>query len=117
MISMEKRHLLSEANKAGMDTKEMAKVYLVPERTIIRLLKHERDTGSMAPNNENRGRPSTISAETIELIRKTIEEQPNITLTGLKAKLKLSLSLSAICRIIRYKLKFTAKKDSVRRQT
>jgi transposase len=90
--------------------KEMAKVYRVPERTIRWLPGHERETGSMKANTCNCGRPPALSEEGPGLMRKVIEEHPDITLEEIKGKMKLSISVSAICRIVRYKLKFTYKK-------
>jgi transposase len=116
MVSKEKRSLISRANRDGMSVKEMARVYRVPERTIRRLLKHEQETGSMEAHTGRCGRPPALSREGLELMRKIIEEQPDITLEEIKERMKLSICVSAICRIIKYKLKFTYKKNSVRKR-
>jgi transposase len=116
MVSQEKRSLISEAKKDGMSVKEMARVYRVPERTIRGLLKHEQDTGSMDANTGKCGRPPAVSGEGLELMRKIIEEQPDITLEEIKGKMNLSICLSAICRIIRNKLGFTYKKNFTRKR-
>jgi transposase len=110
MVSKERRYLISEAHKDGMSAKEMARVYRVPERTVRRLLEHEKKTGSMEANTKNCGRPPALSGEELELMRKIIEEQPDITLEEIKTLMQLTISLSAICRIIKNKLKFTYKK-------
>jgi transposase len=110
MVSQEKRSLISGAKKDGMSVKEMVKVYRVPERTIRGLPRHEQDTGSMAANTGKCGRPPALSGEGPELMRKIIGEQPDITLEEIKGNMKLPVSISAICRIIRKKLGFTYKK-------
>jgi transposase len=116
MVSRERRSLTSEAHRDGMSVKEMAKAYRVPERTIRRLPKPERAAGSMDANTRKGGRPPALSGEGPELMRKIIGEQPNITLEEIKGKMKLSISLSAICRIIRNKPGFTYKKNFTRKR-
>jgi transposase len=115
MTSTEKRDLISKGHQNGMSVREMARVYFLPERTIRGLLQHERKTGSMQPITSRWGRPPALDTAGYERVKALIEKQPDITLQEIKDTLGLSLSLSALCRIIKYKMGFNYKKKACMR--
>jgi transposase len=110
MISQEKRELISQAYKKGMSIREMTKVYEVADRTIRGLLEHERETGGMAANTRNCECPPALSDTELAEMKKIVEEQNDMTLEELKEKMHLSICISAISKILRFKLGFTYKK-------
>ena len=78
----------------------MTEVYEVPERTIRGLLKHEEETGSMEEKKKS-GRPPALEAGGLEQMKNIINEQNDITLEEIKEKMGLSISLAAICKIVK----------------
>jgi transposase len=122
MISREIRALISAGAKRGMSVKEMALVYGVSERTIIRLLKRERETGGMEPRTQNCGRHSILAEYELEQLRTLVEVYPDMTLEELKEFMKLSVDISTISKILkkmgfRYKKKRSTPASVIMRKT
>ena len=117
MVKIEIRKLISDAYKNGKRISELVEIFQIPERTICGLLKHERETGSMEPSNQNCGRPPALTNAELEEMKKIVEGQNDITLEELKEKMHLSICISAISRILRFKLGFNYKKKRWSRQS
>jgi transposase len=106
---MELRKIISDDNKAGMPSGTIAKVLRLPQRTVQQLLQHERETGSMAPL-PRKGRPAALDEADRERLRLLIEANNDITLEEIKARMGLTIDISAIWRIVHNKLGFNFKK-------
>jgi transposase len=114
MVSLEKRELISKANKRGTSIKDMSENYDVPQRTIYGLLAHERKTGSMEPLVDNCGRNPEFSPQDMEKLKGIIEEKNDVTLEEMKAQMDTTLCISALSRIVKHKLGFNFKKNFAR---
>jgi transposase len=95
-----------------MSVKEMVEVYQVPELTIHGLLAHERETGTMGVDTSRNDRPPALDDAGLAKMKKIIEDQPDIPLEEIKEKMGLSICISAICRIVKYKPGFNYKKNT-----
>ena len=110
MISMEKRELIMLARNDGMSVEEIVRVYRVGRSTVYELFQLVRDTGSITPRPHTRGRKPSLNNEGLAALKALIEARRDITLEEIKEEMELSISLSALSRIIRKKLGFTYKK-------
>jgi transposase len=110
VVSKEKRELIRKARAEGMKMAEMARVYRVAESTLYNLFRLERETGSMEPRPYTRGRKPSLDKSGMTRLKALIEAHRDITLQEIKEEMELSISLSALSRIIRNKLGFTYKK-------
>ena len=107
------RKLIVDARQDGMTIKETAKVFKVCTSTVTKLMRRYKETGSLEPMKPMNGRKPSLSCEQLSKITETIQKQPDITLEEIKETLDLPISISRLCRIIKYKLKFVFKKNSV----
>jgi transposase len=85
--------------------------------SVVRFLKLHRDTGSVSAEKFG-GYKEFVLAAHEELVRSLIEEQPDITLAELKARLakkKVSVAKSSISRFLNH-LKLPFKKKSAGRR-
>jgi transposase len=67
----------------------------------------------MEPSSQNCGRPPALTDAELAEMKKIVEGQNDITLEELKEKMHLSICISAISRILRFKLGFNYKKTMV----
>ena len=72
-----------------------------------------RETGSYAPRPNSRGRKPALSLEDLALLRETIIHRPDITLSELIDQFGFVLSISALSKIVRFKLGFRFKKNAI----
>ena len=110
MVSKEKRGLIVKVRADGMQMAEIARVFCVAESTLYNLFRLERETGSMEPRPYTRGRKPALDRSGLVRLKVLIEAQHDITLEKIEEEMELSISLSALSRIIRNKLGFTYKK-------
>ena len=89
----------------------------VSKSTVTKLWSLYRETGSYAPRPNPRGRKPALSLEEIELLRASIVERPDITLAELIDQFGFVLSVSALSRIVRFKLGFRLKKNAIPHRT
>jgi transposase len=106
---MELRKIISDDYKNGVPVSEMSEALEIPIRTIDNLLKHERDTGSMAPM-PHKGRKPALDENGLKRLRALINEKPDITLKEIEDEMELTIDISALSRIIHHKLGYTFKK-------
>jgi putative transposase len=116
-LSNDIRKRIIEARKNGDSIQKIAKEKHVGINTIVRLLSLYRETRSYEPRPLNNGRKPRLDEETLEKIRKRIEEQPDIALHELKVEFALPVSLPALCKTINGKLGLRRKKNGTRSRT
>ena len=92
MLSNEERNRLVETFNQFHDAVKTAKIYSVSVGSVYRLVRQMKDTGSVDLKTGSRGRKPVLSPEDIENIRRTVLEQPDITIHELTVQLNLSAS-------------------------
>lgn len=110
MIHIEVRKKIIEARTQGVKIAELSKAYCVSESAIIRLLRMERETGSIEPKTYLRGRKPELDETGLNTLRALIHSQPDITLEEIKTELGLKIGITAIHYIVHDKLGFRYKK-------
>jgi transposase len=106
---MEIRDIISTDSKKGMTGLEIAKALNLPVRTVNGLLEHERETGSMAAM-PHKGRLPALNDKELEKLKQLIKDNPDMTLEEMEKKMGISIDISAMSRIVRFKLGFNLKK-------
>jgi transposase len=109
MVSMEIREIVSEDRKKGMSVREIGMALNLPLRTVNGLLEHERETGSMAPK-PHKGRRPALDEKGLERLKQIILKEPDMTLEEMEKRMGISIDISAMSRIVRFKLGFNLKK-------
>ena len=112
MLHNEARELLVKGYEKSGDAKGIASAFSVSERTVYRLAKQKRETGSVALQTSRRGRKPALTEEDQKNIRKSIDEKPDSTVDELREQLGLSASSSTVGRAI-HKMGYTRKKKSL----
>ena len=112
MLHNEARELLVKGYEKSGDVKAIAAAYSVSERTVYRLVKQKRETGSVALRTSQRGRKPTLSEEDKEQLRKKLDEKPDSTVEELREELGLEASYSTVERAI-WSLGYTLKKKTL----
>ena len=110
MNHIEVRKKIIEARKNGLKIAEISKAYNTSESSVNRLIRQERETGSIEPQTHRRGRKPTLNEQGLENLRALILSRPDITLEEIKEEMNLSIGISAISMIITGKLGFRYKK-------
>ena len=113
MIHIEVRKKIVAARKRGIKIAEISRAYQVSESAVNRLLRLERDTGSILPRTNLRGRKPSLSGIQLDEMRKLIIAHPDITLEEIRESMGLTIKKSRISVIVREKLGFRYKKDSI----
>lgn len=110
MISIKKRKQIVAARKEGRKIAEICEAYRVKRNAVFRLLRQERAIGSIEPQTQTRGRKPALTECQLSQMKMIILAENDITLQEIKERMGLGISISAIHRIIKNKLKFTYKK-------
>lgn len=100
MLHNEARNLLVEAYEKTHDAKMVAMAYGVSVPTVYRLAAQKAKTGSVDLRVSKRGRKRVLWSEDLENIAKTVDEQPDITLSELVEKLGLPVGIETVRRAI-----------------
>lgn len=95
---MELRKLIVANYKAGMKVTELSRIFQVGKSTIWKLLKKERETGSIEP--EYHGKKSSITDEQCQAMFDLVEEEPDITLEEIRERLDLPIHKSQISNLL-----------------
>ena len=99
------------ASKLRDDTEDKIAVEKgVCKSTVTKLWSLYCETDSYAPRPNPRGRKPALSLEDLVLLREAIVHRPDITLSELIDQFGFVLSISALSRIVRFKLGFRFKK-------
>ncbi len=121
MLHNEARELLVKGYEKSHDAAGIAQAYSVSIRTVYRLVKQKRETGSVALRTSQRGRKSVLTAEDKVEIQRCVDEKPDRTINEIREGLGLSASYSTVERVIKgmgYTLKkktlYASERDRVR---
>lgn len=93
--------------------REIATRFSVSLSFVARLLRHRRQTASLAPRPHGGGHPPAFSATERDRLCQLIQEQPDATLAELRQHLGKTCSLTALWRTLR-QLRLTRKKKTMR---
>jgi transposase len=107
--SMDLRARVLRDSDAGLTSKELAERYHVSRAWVDALKQRRRETGQFAPRKQTKWRVPILAGQE-ERLKTLIVEQPDRTLTELRAALGTSASLATIWRAID-RLDFTVKKN------
>ena len=99
---------------AGMTTREVATKFRVSESWVRRLKQRRRETGEIGPRRAGSPKPPGWLGDA-ERLKQLVDEQPDVTLRELQAKLGQNMSVSTISRALRA-LGLTFKKSHPRRR-
>ena len=110
MIHMEVRKKIVEARQNGLVIKDIAKAYGYSESAVNRLLCRHRESGDIVPQTYLRGRKPALQTSELETMRQLILNKPDITLEEIQETMHLTISIPAICKIVKNKLGFQYKK-------
>lgn len=80
---------------AGMATKAVSAKYTVSPAWVRRLKQRRRETGEVAPRQQRRG-PVPLHQTHGAAIRQAVADEPDATMTELRAKLGLGVALSTM---------------------
>ncbi len=112
MLHNEARELLVKGYEQSHDAAGIAQAYSVSVRTVYRLVKQKKETGSVTLRTSQRGRKPVLTAEDKEKIRQCMDKKPDITINEIRGQLHLSASYSTVERAIE-KMGYTLKKKTL----
>lgn len=113
--SVDLRARVVGAYDEGVTISEVEQRYRVSRRTVYRLLKRRRETGSIEPKPRSGGTEPKLAAH-VEQVKEIVAQQPDATLEELRETLGIRVGISTIWRLLR-DLKLTLKKSPSRRGT
>jgi len=108
--SMDLRQRVWADCQAGMTTPAVATKYSVSQSWVRRLKQRQRATGSIAPRPPGPGRPVALAPHDARL-RELVRADPDATLTELRQRLGVSVSISTVSEYLR-RINFSFKKRS-----
>lgn len=111
MLNKEVREMIVKAYERTHNAREVAEILGIHRSTVHRLVKQMRETGNVEPKTKNRGRHSLLSEADMKNIKKTVEEQPDITIDEIIEKLQLSVCNETVRKAV-IRLGFVYKKKS-----
>lgn len=114
IYSKEFRAQVLAAGDAGEGTQAVALRFNVSESWVRRIKQQRRETGKVAPATTRNRVPKWRAIE--PQLRAAIEEQPDLTLAELKAKLNTDFCVQTLCNAL-HALKLTLKKSPDRDRT
>jgi transposase len=105
--SVELRLKALSAYEAGMGSQtKVAGIFGIGVSTFKRWVQKKRKGDSLKPSTIGLGRPKKINSQGIETIKELIKQNPSITLNelskGYYKKHKVTVSLSMLCRELKY---------------
>jgi transposase len=96
---------------------EIAEIFGISERYIYKLLRQQRETGSLAPLPRGGGTEAKLNEEHLLALAELVARQPDATLEELRQQLrretKVEASISTVWRSLGL-IEFTQKKDQTR---
>ena len=112
-LSNDLRERILQDCDAGETVSKVAEKYRVSERTVFKLRKLRRETGSYEPRTSRCGRRPKLTQRREE-IERTLRENPSLTLQELISQLSLDISVSALWKTLK-RWKLSLKKSSTPR--
>ena len=116
-LSNDLRKRIIESKLRGDTEDTIALEKEVGKSTVTKLWSLYRETGSYEPRPNPRGRKPALSLEELELVRASIVGQPDVTLMELINQFGFVVSVSAMSKIVRFKLGLRFKKNVIRQRT
>jgi transposase len=110
-----RRRVIETVVRGEGSLRQIASRFLVSISFVTRLLRHHRETGSVAPKPHGGGRPPALGPDDLQRLAELIREQPDATLKELRQRLGVDCSIMAISRALR-KLGITRKKKDLHAQ-
>ena len=99
--SLDLRRRVAEACDAGIHTREeIADLFQVSVAWIRRLLQRRRETGSLERRPHAGGHPPALDDVHRQRLVVLVAEDPDATLTELRARLRVAVSLGTLCRTL-----------------
>ena len=95
--SMDLRERVARAWDAGLDAETIADTYEVSRAWVHRLIQRRRETGSLAPRQQQKFRRRVLAGQE-EKLKALVAAQPDATLVELQTALKTSAALSTPAR-------------------
>lgn len=92
MLSNEDRNRLVKTYEKFPDAVKISEIYSVSVDSVYRLVRQMKDTGAMDLKTSAKSHKPSLSPEDVENIRRTVLEEPDITIRELNAKLNLGVS-------------------------
>ena len=93
----------------GQSMGQIAERFKMPKGTVQNILERYRDSGTVMPKPPNSGRKPAFSKEALRRLERDVLARPDATLSELRARSGLKVSLVCIHNTLR-KLGFTRKK-------
>jgi len=112
MLQNETRELLLKAYEKIHNATEVARNFSVNRSTVYKYVNRRKNNLSIEVRTNERGRKSKLTQENLNDIKKTIKEQPDITIHEITEKLGLSVSDETVRRAV-VKMGFVYKKKSL----
>ena len=113
MLQLQARLLLVQAYEETKDSKLVAQMFKVTRRSVTRLYKQYKETGSLETRTHLRGRKSKITEAHRQKIHEILHEMPDATFDEIRERLHLDCSNSALSRVILHKLGYTRKRKVI----
>jgi transposase len=113
-FSADLRKRIIVAKLRGDTEEKIAADKEVSKSTVTKLWSLYKATDSYAPRPNPSGRKPRLSDQQLENIKVTIVERPDITLQELIDEFNFPVSISALSKTIRFKLKLHYKKNATR---
>ena len=111
MLHNESRNLLVQAYEKTHDAGKVAECYNVSKRTVYRLDKQMRETGSVDLKTSQRGKKPTLTEKDLHDIDKLVKSKSGITIDGIIDELKLPVCNETVRKAV-IKLGYVYKKKS-----
>lgn len=113
--SLDLRQKIVDAYAIGdISQRKLAKNFGVTLAFVQKLLKRQREEGSIAPKVRIEQTPTKLNTDQLEVLRQLVEEQPDATLEELRQRLyqktEVFIGVATVDRMVRLKLNLRFKK-------
>lgn len=94
-IPVELRRRIVNAVRDGMTWQEVSDVFAVGMATVNRLMRMDRELGTVEPRGHGGGRRRRIPDEDLERLRQIVDERPDGTIAEIKASYRAATGVAA----------------------
>jgi len=105
-----RKRVVAARQEDGQSMGEISARFKIPKGTVQNILERYRDEGTIEPKPQNAGRKSAFSDEALCKLAQDVERHPDATLSELRDRCEVKVSLVAFHRALK-KLGFTRKKS------